>query len=195
MREERIIFHIDVNSAFLSWENCYRMQILGEERDIRNIPSAIGGDIEKRKGVILAKSISAKKCGIKTGEPIVSALAKCPELLVLQPHFDVYVRYSRAFINILKEYTPLVEQYSIDEAFMDMTGTQGLHGDLIETAYKIKERIYDELGFTVNIGVSTNKLLAKMASDFEKPNKVHTLFKSEIAKKMWPLPVGELFFL
>ena len=192
---ERIIFHVDVNSAFLSWEACYRKEILGEEVDLREIPSAIGGDMEKRKGVILAKSTPAKAYQIQTGEPIVAALKKCPDLVIVKPNFGLYVKCSKAFINILREYTPVVEQYSIDEAFMDMTGTEGLFGDPVNLAHLIKERIYKELGFTVNIGVAHNKLLAKMAGDFKKPNLVHTLFPDEIATKMWPLPVRDLFFV
>lgn len=192
---ESIIFHVDVNSAFLSWEACYRLKELGDEVDLREILSAVGGDIEKRKGVILAKSTAAKTYDVQTGEPIVSALKKCPELTIVKPNFGVYVKYSKAFIAILKEYTPKVEQYSIDEAFMDMTGTEGLHGDMVQLAHTIKDRIYRELGFTVNIGVARNKLLAKMAGDFKKPNLVHTLFPEEIKTKMWPLPVRELFFV
>lgn len=192
---EPIIFHVDVNSAFLSWEACYRIKELGEETDLREIPSAVGGDREKRKGVILAKSVPAKAYQIQTGEPIVSALKKCPDLTIVKPNFEVYVRYSNAFIEILKEYTPLVEQYSIDEAFMDMTGTNGIHGDMVQLAHRIKDRIHHELGFTVNIGVAQNKLLAKMAGDFKKPNLVHTLFQDEIPSKMWPLPVRDLLFV
>ena len=192
---EKVIFHVDVNSAFLSWEASYRKQILGEEIDLRDIPSAIGGDIEKRKGVILAKSTSAKKYGIVTGEPIVAALRKCPGLTIVKPNFSVYVEYSNKLMTLLREYSPVVQQYSIDEAYIDMTGTEGLYGKPLDIAYKIKDRIYEELGFTVNIGISCNKLLAKMAGELEKPNLVHTLFPSEIEKKMWPLPVGELFFV
>ena len=192
---EKVIFHVDVNSAFLSWEASYRKQILGEEIDLRDIPSAIGGDIEKRKGVILAKSTSAKKYGIVTGEPIVAALRKCPGLTIVKPNFSVYVEYSNKLMTLLREYSPVVQQYSIDEAYIDMTGTEGLYGNPLDIAYKIKDRIYEDLGFTVNIGISCNKLLAKMAGELEKPNLVHTLFPSEIEKKMWPLPVGELFFV
>lgn len=188
---ERIIFHIDVNSAFLSWEASRRVK--NGEPDIRLIPSAIGGDREKRTGVILAKSIPAKKFGIKTGEPVGMALRKCPELYLAKPDFRLYVKCSKAFMDICREYTPLVEKYSIDECFLDMTGMDILHPDPIATAYEIKDRIFHELGFTVNVGIGNCKILAKMASDFEKPNKVHTLFPDEIAAKMWPLPVGELF--
>ena len=188
---ERVVFHIDVNSAFLSWEAARR--VANGERDIRLIPSAIGGDREKRTGVILAKSIPAKKRGVKTGEPVAMALKKCPELFLAKPDFALYERNSRAFMNICKEYTPLLEKYSIDECFLDMTGMNNIYPDLIATANEIKDRIKNELGFTVNIGIGSNKLLAKMASDFEKPDKVHTLFDYEIEKKLWHLPVRELF--
>ena len=188
---ERIIFHIDVNSAFLSWEAAKRVK--NGEADIRLIPSAIGGDRDKRTGVVLAKSIPAKKFGIKTGEPIGMALRKCPDLYLAKPDFRLYVKCSKAFMDICREYTPVVEKYSIDECFLDMTGTNMLYPDPIAAAYEIKDRIYRELGFTVNVGIGPCKILAKMASDFEKPNKVHTLFYDEVPKKMWPLPVGELF--
>ena len=194
-RMDRIIFHIDVNSAFLSWEAVYRIRHLGCTEDLRDIPSAVCGDIKKRHGIILAKSHPAKKFHIQTGETISDAQKKCPGLILVPPHYNLYETSSKAFLSILQEYTPDVEQYSIDEAFMDMTGTQGLFGSPVVAATHIKDRIFTELGFTVNIGVSTNKLLAKMAGDFKKPNLVHTLFPEEIAEKMWPLPVSELFFV
>ncbi len=193
--DHSIIFHLDVNSAFLSWEAAYRTSILGESIDLRTIPSAVGGDIEKRRGIILAKSIPAKKYNIQTGEPVLSALNKCPHLTLVKPNYDLYIKCSKAFMSILKEYTPLAEQYSIDEAYMDVTGTEGLYGPPIKLASSIKDRIHKELGFTVNIGISSNKLLAKMASDFKKPNLVHTLFTEEIEEKMWPLRIGDLFFV
>ena len=192
---DKIIFHIDVNSAFLSWEAVYRIKILGESLDLREIPSAIGGDESKRHGIILAKSIPAKKYGIQTGDSVRDALNKCPELVLARPHYDLYEKSSIGFINILKEYAPVVEQYSVDEAFCDMTGTRYLFGSPVVAANLIKDRIYRELGFTVNVGISNNKLLAKMASEFRKPNLVHTLFPEEIEAKMWKLPVSELFYV
>lgn len=188
---ERIIFHIDVNSAFLSWEAARRVAEGGE--DIRLIPSAIGGSREKRTGVILAKSIPAKKYGVRTGEPVGMALQKCPSLYVAPPDFRLYERCSRAFMDICRDYTPSLEKFSIDECFLDMSGMGNIFPDPVATAYEIKERIKRELGFTVNVGVGSNKLLAKMASDFEKPDKVHTLFLPEIEEKLWRLPVRELF--
>ena len=187
----RLIFHVDVNSAYLSWEAARRVQ-QGKE-DIRLIASAIGGDRENRTGVILAKSIPAKKKGICTGEPVVKALQKCPDLFVVKPDFRLYEKNSKAFMDICRKYAPAVEKYSIDECFLDMSGTSHSYPDPIKVAYQIKDEIRDTLGFTVNIGIGTNKLLAKMASDFEKPDKVHTLFPQEIAKKMWPLSVRDLF--
>lgn len=187
----RLIFHIDVNSAFLSWEATWRVS-QGED-DIRLIPSAIGGDREKRTGVILAKSIPAKKYGIKTGEPVASALRKCPDLFLARPDFKLYEASSHAFISIVKEFAPVVEQVSIDECYADFSGTHRIYPDPIALAHTIKDKIRNKLGFTVNVGIGDCKLLAKMASDFEKPDKVHTLFRSEIPQKMWPLPVGDLF--
>lgn len=191
---DKIIFHIDVNSAYLSWEAVHRLQS-GETVDLREIPSAVAGDKNQRHGIILAKSNSAKQFGVKTGEPLVNALKKCPNLLLVPPDHKLYQSYSQRFIDILKEYSPCVEKYSIDEAFCDMTGMTALFGEPVEAAHKIKDRIKSELGFTVNIGISTNKLLAKMASDFTKPDRVHTLYPEEIQEKMWILPVGELFFV
>ena len=192
---ERLIFHIDVNSAFLSWQAKYEQEILHMERDLRDIPAVVGGDPKTRHGIVLAKSTSAKKHGIVTGEPLLRAMEKCPELTVVQPRFDEYVRYSHAFMKILEETAPVVEQASIDEAYCDMSGTSRLYGDPVAFAHSLRERIRKELHFTVNIGISNCKILAKMASDFEKPDKVHTLFPNEIATKMWPLPVQELFLV
>ncbi len=191
---ERVIFHIDVNSAFLSWEAVERLK-RGETVDIRTIPSAVGGDIATRHGVILAKSVPAKKYAVTTGEPVVDALRKCPQLFLVKPDHELYRRNSKAFIAILRQYSDVIEQFSIDEAFVDMTGTRRLFGEPLEAADRIRKQIRDELGFTVNIGISSNKLLAKMASDFEKPDKVHTLFPKEVQGKMWPLPVRDLFFV
>lgn len=191
---ERIIFHVDVNAAFLSWEAVYRMQGLGETRDLREIPSAVCGDRKKRHGIILAKSIPAGRYGVKTAETIAEAVKKCPDLVLVPPQYSLYETASKAFMEILREFAPAAEQYSIDEAYCDMTGTQTLWGAPAAAAELMRDKIYKELGFTVNIGISNNKLLAKMASDLKKPNRVHTLFPWEMKRKMWPLPVGALFF-
>ena len=192
---ERVIFHVDANSAFLSWSAAYRVKVLGEETDLREVPSVVAGDKASRHSIILAKSIPAKKYGIQTGEPLFQALEKCPELVVIPPDYDLYVQASRHFVDMLRQFSPAVEQYSIDEAWVDMTGTQRLWGPPRLAAELMRRRINEELGFTVNIGISSNKLLAKMAGDFEKPNKVHTLFPEEMGEKFFPLPVRDLFLV
>lgn len=189
-----IIMHIDANSAYLSWEAVHRLKTRGGV-DLREVPSVIAGDPAKRHGIILAKSIPAKKVGIKTGESLMEARNKCPGLVVLGPNYDLYLACSDAMYRILSSYSPLIQRYSVDECFLDYTASQKRYGDPVSVAYDIKERIKRELGFTVNIGVSTNKLLAKMGSELEKPDRVHTLWPEEIASKMWPLPVSELFMV
>lgn len=191
---ERIIFHIDVNNAFLSW-SALEMLKNGSNLDIRTIPAVVGGDEKKRRGVVLAKSFPAKKAGIVTGEPLYMARRKVGKLFVVPSNREKYKEYSDKFYNILCKYTPVIERYSIDECFMDMSGMEMMFGDLVKLAYKIKDEIYQTLGFTVNVGVANSKVCAKMASDFEKPNKVHTLFDNEIKTKMWPLPVDDLFMV
>ena len=191
--EERLIFHVDVNSAFLSWEAARRVK--EGLPDLREIPSCIGGDPKSRRGIVVAKSIPAKKYGVTTGEPVALALRKCPDLVCVPGDFALFDRCSRAFKKICASYAPVMESFSIDEVFLDMSGTHLIYPDPVAVAHEIKDKIRDELGFTVNVGIGTNKLLAKMASDLEKPDKVHTLFPSEIPEKMWPLPVRDLLFL
>lgn len=191
--EERLIFHVDVNSAFLSWEAARRVK--EGLPDLREIPSCIGGDPKSRRGIVVAKSIPAKKYGVTTGEPVALALRKCPDLVCVPGDFALFDRCSRAFKKICASYAPVMESFSIDEVFLDMSGTHLIYPDPVAVAHEIKDKIRDELGFTVNVGIGTNKLLAKMASDFEKPDKVHTLFPSEIPEKMWSLPVRDLLFL
>lgn len=191
---ERIIFHIDVNNAFLSW-SALEMLKNGSKLDIRTIPAVVGGDEKKRRGVVVAKSFPAKKAGVVTGEPIYMARRKVDKLFVVQSNREKYKEYSDKFYNILCKYTPVIERYSIDECFMDMTGMEKMFGYPVKLAYKIKDEIYRTLGFTVNVGVANSKICAKMASDFEKPNKVHTLFENEVKTKMWPLSVNDLFMV
>lgn len=191
----RIIFHIDVNSAFLSWEAAYRIHHLGASLDLRTIPSVINGNMDSRHGIILAKSHLCKPFKITTGEPLVSALKKCPDLYTAPPNYNLYQQCSKAMMDLLRNYSPTLEQYSIDEAFLDVTEVVHTYPSPLEMAEDIRKHIFEYLGFTVNIGVSSNKLLAKMASDFEKPDKVHSLFPYEISHKMWPLPVGDLFYV
>ena len=192
---QRVIFHVDANSAFLSWTAAYKVKVLGETEDLRDVPSVVAGDKESRHSIILAKSTPAKKYGIQTGEPLFLALEKCPQLKIVPPDYPLYVEASRHFVEMLRQFSPCVEQYSIDEAWVDMTGTERLWGSPRLAAEAMRKRIWEELGFTVNVGISSNKLLAKMAGDFEKPNKVHTLFPEEMESKMWPLPVRDLFLV
>ena len=190
---ERQILHVDVNNAFLSW-TAVEMLKQGSKIDIRNIPAIIGGDESKRSGIVLAKSMKAKECGVKTAETIYQARIKCPGVQIFPSNYPIYKKYSEQLYHLLLEYTDKIERFSIDECFLDMT--QYLMKDtLLNKAKEINKRVREELGFTVNVGVAHNKLLAKMASDFTKPDKVHTLFENEISTKMWPLPISELFML
>ena len=192
---EKVIFHVDANSAFLSWSAAYRVKVLGEKEDLRDVPSVVAGDKASRHSIILAKSIPAKKYGLQTGEPLFLALEKCPDLKIVPPDYPLYVEASRHFVEMLRQFSPQVQQYSIDEAWVDMTGTERLWGSPRLAAEQMRKRIWEELGFTVNVGISSNKLLAKMAGDLEKPNKVNTLFPEEMESKMWPLPVKDLFLV
>lgn len=189
---DRIIFHIDVNSAYLSWTSVENLRT-GQGPDLRDIPAIIGGDEASRHGVVLAKSLSAKAFGVRTGEPIASARKKCPGLVIAPPNHKLYSHYSSRLMDYLSEITPDLEQVSVDECFLDFTGISHLYDSPLQAAGQIRDQIFERFSFTVNVGVSVNKLLAKMASDFEKPGKVHTLFPEEIQKKIWPLPVGELY--
>ena len=190
---EREILHVDVNNAFLSWTAVDRLKH-GETLDIRTIPAIIGGDEKQRKGVVLAKSPIAKQFGIQTGEPIYFARKKCPKVQMFRSNFKVYYDYSNQLYQLLCEYTDKIERFSIDECFMDMTNY--LRGRKpYDIALEINKKVKEKFGFTVNIGIASNKLLAKMASDFEKPDKIHTLYENEIEYKMWVLPVSELFMV
>ena len=226
--EGRTIFHVDVNSAFLSWSALKRLEEDPNGVDLRTIPSGVGGDVKTRHGIITAKSIPAKKYGVQTGEPVVKALQKCPQLVLVPPDFETYRKYSRALMEILAGYSPLLQQVSIDEAYLDVTElisgqgtstsgvvcpqvgcketsgvictqetsgvvcTPGGRERAIALAQQIRDQVRTELGFTVNVGISCNKLLAKMASDFEKPDRTHTLYPEEVPAKMWPLPIEAL---
>ncbi len=191
---ERFILHVDVNNAFLSWTAVDRLN-KGEKVDIRTIPAVIGGDEAERRGIVLAKSFIAKQFGIKTGEPLYMARKKCPQIQVFPSNYTIYKRYSNQMIEIFKKYTDQIEQVSIDECSLDLTHFI-LKGEKIEEKAKsISTEIKEKLGFTVNIGIAHNKLLAKMASDFEKPDKIHTLYENEIPVKMWPLPISDLIMV
>jgi len=189
---ERIIFHVDVNSAFLCWEAVKQLEN-GAAVDLRTVPSAVAGSEKLRKGIILAKSIPAKKMGVKTGEPVGIARQKCPGIILVPPDYSFFIRMSNAFVGILEDYSPLIEQFSIDECFLDYSGLSHQFGPPREAADTIRRRMREELGFTVNVGIGPNKVLAKMAGELRKPDMTHTLFPEDLAHKLWPLPVGELF--
>ena len=198
---EKVIFHVDVNSAFLSWSAVKRLEEDPDALDLRSVPSIVGGDEKTRHGIVTACSIPAKACGVRTAMTVNEAFRLCPKLVTVRSDFKTYEEYSGRFIKILYDFTDIVEQASIDEAYMDVSGTRKLYSSYeteerrfpLSLAYAIQDRIREELGFTVNVGVSENCLLSKMASDFEKPDKVHTLYPFEIEEKMWPLPAKELF--
>lgn len=192
--EKRIILHIDVNNAFLSWMAIDRLS-KGEKIDIRDRYAVIGGDEESRRGIVLAKSNLCKSRGVVTGESLYNARRKCPYLEVYKGNFEVYRKYSNLMYKYLTQYTNIIERYSIDECFLDYTYSVNLFGDPVKLAYKIKDDIKTKFGFTVNVGIGNNKLQAKMASDFSKPDKVHTLFSEEVKTKMWSLPIEDLFML
>ncbi|WP_125152273.1 Y-family DNA polymerase [Clostridium rectalis] len=189
---KRLIFHIDVNSAYLSWEAAYRLQH-GELTDLRKIPSVVGGNEKLRHGIVLTKSIPAKKFDIKTGEPLYSAKNKCTNLIIVPPKYDLYIKCSNAMHKLFENYTPIVQRFSIDESWLDFTDMKNHYPNYIKLAYEIKDKIKNNLGFTVSIGISSNKLLAKVASDMKKPDAITTLFPHEIESKMWKLPVENLF--
>ena len=189
---DKVVFHIDVNSAYLSWSALKRLE-MGDDMDLRQIPSIVGGDMERRHGVVLAKSIPAKKYGITTGEPIVNALRKCPSLVIEPPDHQLYHQRSGALMTYLSKICPDIEQLSVDECFMDFTPIKERFSSPEAAALFIKDQIRDLFGFTVNVGISDKKVLAKMASDFQKPDRVHTLYSREIREKMWPLPVSSLY--
>ena len=196
-RLSRIVFHIDVNSAFLSWSALERLEQNPDSIDLRTIPSAVAGDVASRRGVVTAASIPAKRLGVKSGEPVSAALRLCPNLVLVASNFSYYRRKSVAFLEILNRHSSAVEQFSIDEAFLDMSESfrdrRQEEAAIRACAAAIQTEIRETLGFTVNVGISENKLLAKMASDFEKPDKIHTLWPEELSAKFYPLPIRSLF--
>ncbi len=187
-----LIFHVDVNSAYLAWSALYGLSH-GASVDLRTIPSIVGGDPENRHGIVLAKSGPAKEYGIVTAETLFQALAKCPDLVIVPPNFKVYSKASDALTEILSKYSPVLERYSIDECFLEMGDLP--RAEAVSLANHIRNEVRTELGFTVNVGIGMTKLAAKMASDFKKPDRVHTLFPDEIRQKLHPLPVNDLFMV
>ena len=191
---ERIIFHIDVNNAFLSW-TAIDLLNQGYKYDIRESYAVIGGDPKARKGIVLAKSNACKKLGIYTSMNLYEAKRRCSVLKIYPPNYKFYNEMSNKLFELLNKYTPDIEVASIDECYLDYAKVKKLYGDELQFAKKIQKEIYETLGFTVNIGIANNKLCAKMASDFSKPNKIHTLYDNEIKNKMYPLPVNDLFMI
>ncbi|SCZ08468.1 DNA polymerase Y family protein [Alkaliphilus peptidifermentans] len=192
--KERIIMHIDVNSAYLSWQAVYNLQ-QGSTIDLREIPSVVGGSQEDRRGIVLAKSIPAKAFDIKTGEVLWKVKQRCPDIVIVPPNYTIYMRCSKALYELLNQYFPIIQRFSVDEFFIDYTGMETNHGTAVEAAHFIKNKIKEELGFTVNIGIGRSKLMAKMAGELKKPDMVHTLWPHEMETKMWPLPVEELYMV
>ncbi|MGF6375144.1 DNA polymerase-4 [Clostridiales Family XIII bacterium PM5-7] len=189
------IMHVDANSAYLSWTAIDLLE-KGYPIDLRTVPAAIAGDPKDRHGIILAKSIPAKKYKVGTGESLFESMQRCPELLVFPPNYDLYLSCSQAMYELLLEYSPVIQRYSVDECFMDFSRCEHVQGDPVHVAHSLKERIKEELGFTVNIGVAKSKVMAKMAGELKKPDQVHSLLtQKEIEEKLWPLPVGELFMV
>lgn len=191
LNDNSIIFHIDVNSAYLSWSALRELQN-GSKLDLRTIPSIVGGDQETRHGIVVAKSIPAKAFGIQTAETVASAFQKCPTLVMVPPDHTYYREMSQKLMRHLRSICDEIEQVSIDECYMSFEPIRSQFPNPEAAAAYIKDSVYDTFGFTVNVGVSDRKVLAKMASDFKKPNLVHTLYVSEIQKKLWPLPISSL---
>ena len=183
----RAILHIDMNSCYASIECLHHPEI-------RHLPVAVGGDVEARHGIILAKNELAKRAGVKTGEALWQAKQKCPDLVIVPPHYQLYLRFSRMARAIYAEYTDLIEPFGLDEAWIDVTGS-GVFGDAVEIAETVRNRVKFELGITVSIGVSFNKIFAKLGSDYKKPDAVTVFGKDDYREKVWPLPVEELLYV
>ena len=184
--------HIDVNSAFLSWSALKQLKE-GSKIDLRKEIAVVSGEEASRHGIVVAASIPAKKIGIHTPMNLRDARKIYKDLIVTHADRAFYKECSNNMMRLIKYLFPKYEQFSIDECFVDYTDMRKLYGNEVKFAYKLKDEIYKRFGFTVNVGIGNNKLLAKMASDFEKPNKVHTLYSYEIKEKMWPLPISDLF--
>lgn len=182
----RIILHSDMNNCYASIEQKLNPALVGK-------PMIVCGSRAERHGIVLAKSMEAKACGIVTGEPIWQAHEKCPGLVEVPPHFDAYLSFSRAARRIYAQYTDLVEPYGLDECWLDVTGSTRLFGSGEEIAEKIRTEIREKLGITVSIGVSFNKIFAKIGSDLKKPDAVTVISQQNFRQKLWPLPVGTLW--
>lgn len=185
---DRVILHCDFNNFFASVECLYNP-------DIRNSPVAVCGSQSERRGIVLAKNYIAKKYGITTGEPAWQAKKKCPNLITVRPHYKLYDRFSKSAVAIYKEYTNQVEVFSIDECWLDITGSVKNINEGEILAYKIKDRIKDELGITISVGVSYNKMFAKLGSDIKKPDAVTIIKRDNYKEVLWKLPVEDMFYV
>ncbi|MBO5754997.1 MAG: DNA polymerase IV [Clostridia bacterium] len=185
---DRTVLHVDCNSFFASVETVFAPHLAG-------VPMAVAGDAEARHGIILAKNELAKKHGIVTAETVWSARKKCPSLVLVPPRHGEYARYSRMVRRIFERYTDLIEPFGIDEAWLDVTGSRALFGDGREIAERIRREVKEELGITVSVGVSFNKVFAKLGSDYKKPDAVTVIGREEVARIVFPLPVDSLLFV
>lgn len=184
----KIFLHSDLNNFFASVECLY-------DPSLRDKPVAVCGNPEARHGIVLAKNMLAKKKGVKTGEALWQAKEKCRDIVFVKPHYDRYLKFSELAQEIYKEYTDLIYPYGIDEAWLDVTSSTGLFGSGEKMANEIRERIKYELGITVSVGVSYNKVFAKLGSDMKKPDATTVITKENFMKKVWPLPVSDLLFV
>lgn len=185
---DRVILHIDMNNFYASVETLY-------DPSLRDIPMAVGGDKERRHGIVLAKNMLAKAKGVKTAEALWEAERKCPGIRFVPPHFDRYAKYSRLAKEIYMQYTDMVESFGLDECWLDVTGSTRLFGSGREIAEEIRERVKTELGLTVSIGVSFNKIFAKLGSDYKKPDAVTEFTRENYRELVWPLDAAELLFV
>lgn len=185
---DRVILHCDMNSFFASVE-------LLEHPELRDVPVAVSGSPDSRHGIILAKNEAAKKYGVVTAETIWQALKKCPDLSFLPPHHEKYREFSHKINKIYLEYTDMVEPFSVDESWLDVTASQKLFGSGREIADKIRNRVREELGLTLSAGVSYNKIFAKMGSEYKKPDATTVISRENYRELLWSMPVGEMFFV
>ena len=186
--KDRIILHCDLNNFFASVSLLFNSTL-------KDFPVAVCGSKEERHGIVLAKNELAKSFGVKTAEPIFEAMAKCPDLITLPPMMDKYKEYSGACREIFKRYTDLIEPFGIDESWLDVTGSTLLFGDGETIANRIRTDIKRELGITASVGVSFNKIFAKLGSDMKKPDAVTVISRENFKEKVWPLPVSDLLFV
>lgn len=183
---QRVVFLVDMNAFFISCEMTRRPELAGK-------PAAVSGDPKKRTGIILAANYEARKYGVKTAMVLHQALKLCPDMLLVPPDHYFYELKSQQVMNLLSCYTPCVEQNSIDEAWLDMTGTEGLFGKPLDAAKRIMDEIQNKLGLWCSIGIAENKFLAKMASEMKKPLGITELWGQDVPVKLWPLPIGAMY--